>query len=246
VVHVANVPAFLARSVEVSPVDRKNLNRLFPGSAGGTLSERIAHALMTQVIARADAVIDVHSGDAHETLRPWTGFYARFGPPDVVQRSRDMARAFGVDVIVEFPFQPDEPGRWLYTGAAAVAHGKPAFDVEAGGLGRADDATIALVVNGLRSVLRHLKMAPGLPTPAAAPWFVTARRTVTSRRDGVFLPTVAAGAYVTRGALLGRIVDFHGRPVEDVTSPVDGAVLVLLAGPAVNAGDTIATIGVVE
>src|SRR5262245_19951177 len=41
-VHVANMPSYLARTIYYAPADGKNLNRVFPGRADGTLSERIA------------------------------------------------------------------------------------------------------------------------------------------------------------------------------------------------------------
>ncbi len=42
-VHVANMPSFLGRTVYFSPVDGKNLNRVYPGRQDGTVSERIAY-----------------------------------------------------------------------------------------------------------------------------------------------------------------------------------------------------------
>src|SRR5580700_677289 len=62
-VHVANMPSFLGRTVYFSPLDGKNLNRCYPGSPMGTVSERIAHAITTQVIEPADCVLDLHCGD---------------------------------------------------------------------------------------------------------------------------------------------------------------------------------------
>src|SRR5438552_8631853 len=44
-VHVANMPSFLGRTVYFSPVDGKNLNRVYPGRKDGTVSERIAYAI---------------------------------------------------------------------------------------------------------------------------------------------------------------------------------------------------------
>jgi len=44
-VHIANVPSFLGRTIYYNPVDGKNLNRVYPGDAEGTLSQRIAYAL---------------------------------------------------------------------------------------------------------------------------------------------------------------------------------------------------------
>ena len=49
-VHVAAMPSFLARTVYRSPVDGKNLNRVYPGKADGTSSERIAYFVTEEVI----------------------------------------------------------------------------------------------------------------------------------------------------------------------------------------------------
>ena len=59
-VHVANMPSFLGRTIYFSPVDGKNLNRAYPGRKDGTVSERIAYAITTEVIERADYVLDLH------------------------------------------------------------------------------------------------------------------------------------------------------------------------------------------
>src|SRR5271155_3074074 len=98
-VHVANMPSFLGRTVYFSPVDGKNLNRVYPGKIDGTVSERIAHAITTQVIEKADYVLDLHCGDANESLRPYVY--------QTVTRDKKMddaiARlvlAFGIDHIV--------------------------------------------------------------------------------------------------------------------------------------------------
>ena len=37
-VHIANMPAFLGRTIYYSPGDGKNLNRMFPGDPDGTIS----------------------------------------------------------------------------------------------------------------------------------------------------------------------------------------------------------------
>ena len=50
----------------------KNQNRVYPGRADGTQSERIAHAITTEVIDRATHVVDVHGGDGNEDLRTYS------------------------------------------------------------------------------------------------------------------------------------------------------------------------------
>lgn len=238
-VHVANLPSFLARSVYVSPGDRKNLNRQFPGTADGTVSERIAHVLTREVLTRRTHVVDVHSGDANEDLRPWTGFYAHHGTPEVIAASRAMAVAFGLDRIVEFPFAPAPQEPALYTSAVAVRLGRPAFDVEVGRLGLIDQAQIDLVVRGLTSVMRHLRIVDGAPAPAVSPWFTTRRLTVAAEHDGLFYPSVTAGAVVETGASIGYVTDFHGRTVQEVRAPERSEVLVIVGTPAISARETL-------
>src|SRR5450759_2301040 len=52
-VHVANMPSFLGRTVYFIPGDGNNLNRVYPGRIDGTVSERIAYAITTEVIEPA-------------------------------------------------------------------------------------------------------------------------------------------------------------------------------------------------
>jgi hypothetical protein len=40
---VANVASFYKRSPFLNPIDDRNLNTAFPGSASGSISEKIAH-----------------------------------------------------------------------------------------------------------------------------------------------------------------------------------------------------------
>src|SRR5690349_13939757 len=70
-VHVANMPSFLGRTVYFSPVDGKNLSRVYPGRSDGTISERIAHAITAEIIEKSDYILDLHCGDANESLRPY-------------------------------------------------------------------------------------------------------------------------------------------------------------------------------
>ena len=70
-VHMANPPTFYGRRIYYSP-DGKNLNRVYPGKADGTQSERIAYAITREVIDRATHLADMHCGDGNESLRPYS------------------------------------------------------------------------------------------------------------------------------------------------------------------------------
>ncbi len=247
-VHMANLPAFLGRTIYFSPDDRKNLNRVFPGKPDGTLTERLAHTLTEEVIVRSDYLMDIHSGDGNEWLRPsYTGYYAEAGGAEVIGKSRRMAIAFGLDAIVEFQGDLD-PGRAIWCGSAAVARGIPSIDVESGEMGLIEDRTIAPIVDGVLSVMRDLGMAPGEPSPTRNPLFIRERAYATSEHDGVWDPDplVRAGQYVREGARLGVVRDFHGNPLAEIRAPADGIMLILLGTPPVNRGETIAVIARVE
>jgi predicted deacylase len=73
VVPVAHVASFERATVYYNPFDHKNLARVFPGRPAGTQTERIAHIFTTELLRRADVLIDLHGGDATESLHPFGG-----------------------------------------------------------------------------------------------------------------------------------------------------------------------------
>ncbi|RYY06006.1 MAG: succinylglutamate desuccinylase, partial [Sphingobacteriaceae bacterium] len=77
------MPAFLTRSIQYNPQDGKNLNRVFPGSPDGTITELLAWTISNEIIARCNYVIDVHSGDGNNDLMPYTGCYNYTSLPEL-------------------------------------------------------------------------------------------------------------------------------------------------------------------
>jgi uncharacterized protein len=134
-VHVANLPSFLGRTIYYSPADGKNLNRVFPGKADGTLSERIAETITREVIARATHVVDLHCGDGNESLRPYV-YWITSGAPEVAEAGRRLALASGFDHIVIDRGRPTDPAQSVYLSNTAILRGKPALTVESGIPGR--------------------------------------------------------------------------------------------------------------
>ncbi|HXH07849.1 MAG TPA: M14 family metallopeptidase [Vicinamibacterales bacterium] len=241
-VHVANMPSFLGRTIYYSPVDGKNLNRVFPGSLDGTLSERIAGVLTREVIARADVVIDLHCGDGNEWLRPYT-YWIATGDPEVARRSRELALAFGLERIVVDRERPTDPQASIYLSNTAVLRGKPALTTETGGLARVDEASIALVERGVAGVLRHLGMRDEGPPPVTSPVWIERNVVLRAGATGVLHPLVEAGGRVETNALVARITDFHGELLEEIRAPFAGEVLYVVATPPITKGEPVAMIG---
>ncbi|MFK7958580.1 MAG: succinylglutamate desuccinylase/aspartoacylase family protein [Lysobacterales bacterium] len=244
-VHMANLPAYLGRTIYVSPVDQKNLNRLFPGNPQGSLSERLAYTIAQELFPLADAVMDLHSGDGNEQLLPsWTGYYARAGNAEVVERSRAMAMAFGIPHIVEFQWELTDSKLAIWAGSAAVAQGIPSIDVEAGGMGLYNTNAIAQITTGVRRVMAHLGMTTERFDPLPNPILVQQRESVKSPVDGSWVPRVDAGEIVRKGQILGQVTDWHGQVVFEAQSPVDGLLLIRLEAPPVREGETLVTVAV--
>jgi len=241
-VHVANMPSFLGRTIYYSPIDGKNLNRVYPGKADGTISERIADAITREVIARATHVVDLHCGDGNESLRPYS-YWITTGDPAVAQAGRAMALAFGLDHIVVDNERPLDPAASVYTSNTAITRGKPALTTETGGMAVVDDASIELVHRGIAGLMKHLGMRADGPAPVSAPVFFQRSEVLRAGATGIFYAEVERGRTVTKGSRLGRITDFHGKTIEEVLAPFDGHVLYVVGTPPIGKGEPVAMIG---
>ena len=242
-VHVANMPSFLARTVYYSPADGKNLNRVFPGRADGSLSERIADAITREVIDKATHVVDLHCGDGNESLRPYS-YWITTGDPKVADASRAMALAFGLERIVVDKSRPTDPAASVYLSNTAVTRGKPALTTETGGMGIVDDESIALLTRGVSGVMRHLRMRDDGPAPVAAPVWIEQNEVLRAGSSGLFYPAVVKSQAVSKGASIGHITDFHGTKIEDIRAPFDGEILYVIGTPPISKGEPVAMIGV--
>jgi predicted deacylase len=243
IVHVANVPSFLGRTIYYSPVDGKNLNRVYPGKPGGTVSERIAYAITREIIERADYLVDIHSGDGNESLRPYTywsplGLDAR---ADSV--SREMALAWGSDHIVIDTMRPRDRLASVYTQNTAQIRGKPALTTEAGYLGLASEDMVQRNVDGVFRLLRYLRMLPGDVELVRQPLFFERTEVLRSPGTGVWHPKVERGQSVQKGALIGVLTDFFGATQAEILAPFGGIVLYVVGTPAMSQGEPMGMIG---
>ncbi|HUA62691.1 MAG TPA: succinylglutamate desuccinylase/aspartoacylase family protein [Verrucomicrobiae bacterium] len=241
-VHVANMPSFLGRTVYFSPVDGKNLNRCYPGRADGTVSERIAHAITTEVIDQADVVLDLHCGDGNEWLRPYV--YQSVTADEALNlRIARLALAFGIDHVLVDRGRPVDPAKSVYCSTTAVTRRKPAMTVEAGSLGQTDAESVETIVSGVRGVMRDLGMTEDGPPALDKAVYLDPSVVVTSPETGILYPLVRPDQRVKKGEALARITDFFARVVAMVESPIDGVVLYVVATPPMVKGQPVACVG---
>jgi predicted deacylase len=223
-----NPPAFWARSAFVVPADGKNLNRCFPGDPAGSLTEALAHAVFTQLIAPSDYLLDLHAGDLPEALEP----FALYEESDVEDRSRRLALAYGLGHVVRQSRASRTVGG--STSSAAADAGIPAIIAEVGANGICDEASVQRHLDGVLAVCADLGMLPPDNAEAsAAPVEYDGWIWLRSPVRGFWQPAVAPGQDVAEGELLGVLLDPLGRELERVLAPAAGCPLFLTTSPAV-------------
>ncbi|HEY3220251.1 MAG TPA: succinylglutamate desuccinylase/aspartoacylase family protein [Gemmatimonadales bacterium] len=243
IVHVANMPSFLGRTIYYSPVDGKNLNRVYPGKADGTVSERIAFAITRDIIDAADYLVDMHAGDGNESLRPYTywsplGLNAR---ADSIARA--MALAWGNDHIVIDTMRPRDRNASVYTQNTAQIRGKPSLTTETGYLGVPVEEMVQRNVDGVFRLLRYLRMLPGDVELVRSPLFFDRTEVLRSPATGVWHAKVERGQSVQKGTIIGVLTDFFGNPQTEIRAPFGGIVLYVVATPAMSQGEPVGMIG---
>lgn len=243
IVPLVNLAAFAQKVPHLNPTDNKNMNRFFPGKSDGTQTERTSWALAKQVVEKCDYLIDFHGGDLDENLRRYS-YWAQTGKDKLDATSRAMVLAFGLDHIILQNFRSPVPAGGAVTLTRfATDLGKPAIAVEAGHAGTTNAEDVDVLVDGIRNVMRHLKMLPGAAAPVEHPVWIARSTTLTSQYDGIFYPLARPEAYVSKGMTIGYVTDYFGNKVWDVASPVSGLIIYIGAVPSMKKGDNIAVIG---
>jgi uncharacterized protein len=248
---VLNLPAFRTRTPFVCPIDNVNPNRVFPGDPHGSYSEQMTHACINEFVVHADAYVDLHGGDIPEALVPFV--ICRAGDDEVAEKSKAIAMAFGLPYVltVSKPVQPSKGHRaragGLSSYAAAADKGIPAILAEAGGVGQMQEEAVALLVDGVMNVMRHLGMiddanfefqiskskANKTTHSAVATTVLTKFEWLYTKSTGVWYPKVAPGDAVREREQIGTVGDLFGDTLEGIVSPVNGVVLFLTINPSV-------------
>ncbi|GAB3020934.1 succinylglutamate desuccinylase/aspartoacylase family protein [Natronobiforma cellulositropha] len=223
-----------------------NMNRVWPGDESGSLHQRMA-ARLWDYIARADAVVDLHTGSPDML----THVVYLEGDAD----SRALAEAFATELVLSEQADEDAPEQWFDRGfdgklrVVAVRHGIPAITPELAHSRHLVEDAIDRGVEGLFSVMRHLGMLEG---PALEREQTHARNhlgQVTASAPGLFRarPGLELGQYVPEGTNLGTVT--HPATYErlqEVASDRDGILYTLTREATVNAGDQLASVAIVR
>lgn len=209
--------------------DRRDLNRSFPGSESGSLAARLAHLVMTEVVAHCTHGIDLHTGAIHRANLP----QLRVKLED--SETTRLAHAFGVPVILS---ANERDGSLRQE---AMERGLKILVYEGGEALRFDEFSIRAGLRGIIAVMRALGMLPSSrrKKPVAIPFVAHNSTWVRSPRSGIFRTTTALGNWVKKDAVLGVVADPFGRAEVPIRAHVDGLIIGHNSLPLVNEGEAL-------
>lgn len=241
-VHIANLQSFQKRIIYYNPYDWKNLNRVFPGEPDGTISQRIAHVIKSEVVDKCDYLIDMHCGDGNEALIPYT-YWMISGDESQDRISKEMALAFGIKHIIIDKSRTKDLTLSKYLGNTAVLLAKPAITTESGFLGNMDEESIVRNVKGILNVMKLFKMIEGKPEMDLDAIWIDKYEVVYSDADGLFFPLTKMGYYVKKGEKVGYLTDYLGNVIQELRAPFSGIMLYIIHTPPANKGEPLFEVG---
>jgi hypothetical protein len=224
-VPIVNPLGFLMRSRYLP--DRRDLNRVFPGSPRGSTASRLAHLFMTEVVSHCSVGIDCHTASNHRMNLP----QIRADVDDA--ETMRLARAFGAPFTIESRIRDGSLRQ------AATERGITMMVYEGGQSDRFDDDAIDFGVTGIMRTLRSLGMIDvTLPKPGRTR---VVRRTkwIRARRGGLVEIEPGLGDRVVDGEVVARISDAFGLRPTTVKATSNGWVIARSLSPLVNPGDAL-------
>ncbi|TCM76204.1 succinylglutamate desuccinylase/aspartoacylase family protein [Rhodovulum steppense] len=209
--------------------DRRDLNRCFPGSAGGSMAGRLADLLTREIVARADLGIDLHSAAVHRTNLP----QIRVAPGD--DELLRLAAVFAAPVVLPSALRE---GSLRQT---AREMGVDMLLYEAGEGLRFDETAVRAGVAGILRVLHDRGMIGGRGVPRArrAPLVCRASRWLRAPQGGLLRSYRSEGDVVERGDLLAVVSDPFGEVEAEIRAPEHGIILGRAVLPVVNEGNAV-------
>jgi predicted deacylase len=246
VIPTFNVPAFRA-AMRGSPMDGLNMNRVFPGDARGSITQRLARFLTDEVLTRADVVIDLHSGGTGFEIMRCMSFH-QISDPSRYAQFREAALLFGTPFVMVYT---GEMGSGLLT-EESEAMGKITIGSELGYGASTDLDGVRWAKEGTRNVLRHYGLLDepivDLTTPGRDRQRIVSatdiNRYITAPVSGISEPVAAIGAFVKQGDVVMRIHDFErfDEPAVNIRADGDGYVMCRKFRAATEQGEVVMVI----
>lgn len=234
-VPVVNVYGYLYQSRYL--MDRRDLNRSFPGSTSGSIAARLAKVFTGELVTHATHLIDLHTGALHRSNHPQ--IRASLHHPETLK----LAKAFDAPVIIDSR-ERDGSLRQLASDLK-----KPLLLYEAGEALRFDESGITLGVRGIINTMRALKMLSTIDAPKIKPKppaVISSTHWVRAEVSGNLQSDTPLGAHVNKGDIIGTIANPFDMTVTSVLSPYKGILIGHCKLPPVHEGQALFHIALLE
>ena len=226
--HCCNYKGFLLRSADVMPQDGKNLNRVFPGAADGTPTQKLAAFLESEIIGHTDYLVDLHSGGFCEALTPHV-YYHGAAAPNVCAVSRRIAELSGAEYLVR---SETKNGFYSHAGQCGV----PAIILERGGCGLLQEEEVQQDLADVKNILRGLGFLQDLPAKIFPHRLAQNGHYLNAPASGCWYPKKQPGDRLKTGELLGEIRRIYGETLFRISAEADGVLLYQTASLGIKAG----------
>jgi len=233
---VANPLAFLEHA-QSTMRDGLNMNRVFPGQASGSITQRMAHVIYTHCVKAADAVIDFHT-NSYPAVH-WV--IAKTAGDELGTKTEGMARAFGLTFGRYSRVRERQLVGTLVDSALEL--GKPGILVEVTAHMMLLVEPVAAAVRGTLNVMKTLGMVAGNLEPQRGviviPEGFTTNNRLRANAGGLVHHVKQPAERVRVGDVVAQVRTPLGKIAEEIRSPVDGFILRFprFRNQAVTSGD---------
>lgn len=238
IIRLMNRTGFEHRTMSVVYEDGKNLNRIFPGTAVGTLGDRIAFTVVTEFMSKADYYIDLHCGDGFEGLTSYV-YCQGAASPEVVKRSREMATMAHVDYLVVS--MCGTGGAYNYAGSIGI----PGILLERGSNSTWCKDQVNEDVHDVKNMLRYLGVLKGeWHIHGNGPTQVSPVIYEDAPVSGCWYPEKQPGETFREGELLGKICDYFGNILHEYRAKCGGIILYETISLCIQEGSPMVAYGI--
>jgi len=225
---VINIFGFLHLNREFP--DGRDLNRVFPGSAKGSLASRVAHKLINEIVPYADLILDYHTGSADRFNAPQIRIIE--GEPAL----DELATIFGAPFVL---YSKNLNKSFRNT---CYKLGVPILLFEGGKSFSFDAIVTNSGVNGAKRILHHLGMLNSkfkASKPKKKCVFIKESKWLRANYSGMFKASVSINAKVKKSDIIGHITDPYGKFHHFIKAEYSGYIINVNEAPIVYQGDAV-------
>ena len=225
---IINIFGFLNQTREFP--DKRDLNRVFPGSKNGSLASRFAHFLVSEIIPNVDYAVDFHAGGA-----------SRFNAPQIRivpnnSELKELASVFNSPFTL---YSKNIQGSFRN---ACTKLGVKMLLFEGGKSLDLNDMITQDGINGSKRFLQHLNMLNPINDVVfkeSETIFIEKSSWIRANFSGMFHGLVAIGSYVKKGEVIAMISDPFGKVEHKLKAPNNGYIINVNDASIVYQGDAV-------